>query len=282
MKRMAQDSCFRIVIAEDDRRIAEIQQRFIEKIPGFTVEGIALSLDEARDLVEILQPDLILLDIHFPEGTGLELLQELRGRNQATDVILVTAAKEASTLQAALRGGVFDYILKPLVFDRLQSALQNYSRHRQQLEALVQQDSSLAQQDVDQLLPRNETMLTRSEGGDAQAGAAERKASADRGATSGLSDESSPKSLPKGIDALTLDKIRLAFASPAPASGSASGVGSGALPTSVNAETLGQQVGVSRTTARRYLEFLVSCNELEADISYGSVGRPERRYRLRR
>ena len=246
---------YRIVIAEDDRRIAEIQQRFIEKIPGFVVEGIALTLDEARDLTEILQPDLILLDIHFPEGTGLELLQELRGRNQATDVILVTAAKEASTLQAALRGGVFDYILKPLVFDRLQAALQNYARHRLQLEALVQQESHLAQQDVDQLLPRKEVSSHHSES-DQEPDNSERAES-----------PAVHKNLPKGIDALTLDKITTAFNS--------------GLNEAVNAETLGQMVGVSRTTARRYLEYLVSCDILQADISYGTVGRPERRYRLK-
>ena len=249
------EASYRIVIAEDDRRIAEIQQRFIEKIPGFEVEGIALTLDEARDLTEILQPDLILLDIHFPEGTGLELLQELRGRNQATDVILVTAAKEASTLQAALRGGVFDYILKPLVFDRLQAALQNFARHRQQLEALVQQESYLAQQDVDQLLPRSEASGHPSEG-DTEAENVER-----------MQASVAHKNLPKGIDALTLDKITAAFNSE--------------LSDAVNAETLGQMVGVSRTTARRYLEYLVSCEQLEADISYGTVGRPERRYRLK-
>ncbi|OOV86696.1 response regulator [Oceanospirillum linum] len=242
---------YRIVIAEDDRRIAEIQQRFIEKIPGFQVEGIALTLGEARDLTEILQPDLILLDIHFPEGTGLELLQELRGRNQATDVILVTAAKEAAILQAALRGGVFDYILKPLVFDRLQAALQNYSHHRQKLETLVQSDCSLAQQDVDQLMPRSDVApVLKATTSDAVASP-----------TSGFSQ----KSLPKGIDALTLDKVRAAFDSD--------------VADLVNAETLGRMVGVSRTTARRYLEYLVSNQQLEADISYGSVGRPERRYR---
>lgn len=250
------DSPYRVVIAEDDRRIAEIQQRFIEKIPGFVVEGIALTLDEARDLTEILQPDLILLDIHFPEGTGLELLQELRGRNQATDVILVTAAKEASTLQSALRGGVFDYILKPLVFDRLQAALQNFAHHRYQLDALAQQASHLAQQDVDQLLPRSEmaSLIPENDMGAGIAVQSEKK-------------RTIQKNLPKGIDALTLDKITAAFNS--------------GLNEAVNAEMLGQQVGVSRTTARRYLEYLVSSDILQADISYGSVGRPERRYRLK-
>ncbi len=38
-------------------------------------------------------------------------------------------------------------------------------------------------------------------------------------------------------------------------------------------------IGASRTTARRYLEFLISNGELEADVNYGTVGRPERCYR---
>ena len=50
-----------------------------------------------------------------------------------------------------------------------------------------------------------------------------------------------------------------------------------------NAETymnVGQAMGASRTTARRYLEFLVGRGELTAEVTYGSVGRPERRYRV--
>ncbi|WP_342773855.1 hypothetical protein [Pseudalkalibacillus caeni] len=46
----------------------------------------------------------------------------------------------------------------------------------------------------------------------------------------------------------------------------------------VTAEELGIKIGASRTTARRYLEYLVSSNKAKADLSYGTVGRPERRY----
>lgn len=72
--------------------------------------------------------------------------------------------------------------------------------------------------------------------------------------------------LPKGIDALTLDKIRAVFQ---------------ANPNALNAEEVGQEIGASRTTARRYLEFLVSTDELSAEVAYGTVGRPERRYQNR-
>jgi len=228
----------RVVIAEDDPQIAAIQQRFLERIEGFELVGIAHGLPEAEDLVELLQPELLLLDIQFPTGTGLDLLRTLRARNSATDVILITAAREVETLKEALRGGVFDYILKPLVFERLKEALQHYGLHLEKLRTMA----SLAQTDVDGLLPRT-------------------------GAQAAATGDSEPKRLPKGVDGLTLDKIRAVFS----AGGSA-----------LSAEEVGGQIGASRTTARRYLEYLVSTRELRAEVSYGSVGRPERRYQTAR
>ncbi len=224
-----------IVIAEDDHKIAEIQRRFIERIEGFEVLGIAHSTVDAQDMVEVLEPNLLLLDIHFPEGNGLELLRKIRSSKSATDVILITAAKDVTSLTEALHSGVFDYILKPLVFDRLQSALQNYRDHSKKLSALeAKSQTSLDQSTVDLLLPRSNSQT-----------------------------KSANASLPKGIDPLTLEKIRNIFSQ-----GSAGHT----------AEQMGDLVGSSRTTARRYLEYLVSNSELRADVSYGSVGRPERFY----
>ncbi|MEH6823412.1 MAG: response regulator [Motiliproteus sp.] len=221
----------RVIIAEDDSRIAEIQKRFLQRIPGFELVGIAHGLEEAEDLVVVLEPELLLLDIQFPTGTGLELLRTLRAQNSSTDVILVTAATEVDTLREALRGGVFDYILKPLIFERLQTALSNYAEHLRKLREL----DSLLQTDVDTLLPR--TLQT------------------------GVSEIA--LRLPKGIDSLTLEKIRSLFAG---------------QPSILSAEEVGTIIGASRTTARRYLEYLIGTRELQARISYGTVGRPERRY----
>ncbi|MCV2403548.1 response regulator [Marinomonas sp. C2222] len=224
-------SNIRVVIAEDDLQIAEIQKRFLERIDGYELVGMAHGLQEAEDLVEVLQPELVLLDVQFPTGTGLELLRKLRSCNSAVDVILITAAKEVETLREALHGGVFDYILKPLVFERLQEALHNYQQHLQKLLAMQQ----LAQTDVDIVLPRHQG---------SQAAPTETR-------------------LPKGVDCLTLDKVKSVFAE---AEGS------------LSAEDVGEMIGASRTTARRYLEYLVSTNEVTAEVSYGTVGRPERRY----
>lgn len=220
----------RLLIIEDDRKIAEIQRRFVERLDHVELCGIAHTLADARDQIDVLAPDLILLDVYFPDGSGLELLRELRAADSGSDVILITAAKEVETLRSALRGGVFDYILKPLVFERLQEAVNRYREHLERLSALHQ----VAQKEVDALLPRS------------------------TGEDTATGDER----LPKGIDALTLDKIRDVMA------------GGGHR----SAEEVGSAIGASRTTARRYLEYLVGAGELMAEVTYGSVGRPERRY----
>jgi len=224
-------SQIRLLIVEDDRQIAEIQRRFVERLEDVELCGIAHTLADARDLVEILAPDLILLDVFFPDGSGLELLRELRACDSRSDVILITAAKEVDTLRSALRSGVFDYILKPLVFERLEEAINRYREHQRHLSGLDQ----VAQREVDALLPRVS-------GDDIQ----------------GARDDR----LPKGIDSLTLNRIRDVLAE-----GKA-----------LSAEEVGLAMGASRTTARRYLEYLVGTGELGAEVTYGSVGRPERRY----
>jgi two-component system CitB family response regulator len=223
-------SSIRLLIVEDDRQIAEIQRRFVERLDGVELSGIAHTLTDARDLIEVLQPDLLLLDVHFPDGNGLDLLRELRARDRATDVILITAAREVNTLRSALHGGVFDYILKPLVYERLE-AIQHYRQHLTTLAGL----HSVAQKEVDALLPRGH----------------------------GEQTPEPTSRLPKGIDALTLDKIRSVVQGPG----------------NWSAEVVGQQIGASRTTARRYLEHLVSTGDLTAEVNYGTIGRPERRYR---
>jgi len=228
----------RILIAEDDPQIAEIQRRFVERIDGFEIVGISHTTRDATEMLEVLQPDLILLDIQFPDGSGLGLLRQLRQGDSPCDVIMVTAAKETESLSEALRLGVFDYVLKPLVFDRLEQSLRQYIEHRSTIQA---SGPELSQDMVDQLLPRNRQPRS--------------------SASPALN-----KALPKGIDPLTLEKVGSVFLDQG---------------LSLSAEQVGEQIGSSRTTARRYLEYLVGEQLLSADINYGNVGRPERFYRKR-
>ena len=219
-----------LLIADDDLQNAEIQRRFVERIDGFETRGVAHSLEELHDLMDVFQPDLVLLDNHFPTGTGIDLLKTWRAQDIRTDIIMITASTEVSTLKSAMACGVFDYILKPLVFERLKRALAGYAAHHDKLKQMT----ALMQSDVDGLFHP-------------PSGAAPAPVSR----------------LPKGIDSLTLDKIRQVLTG---------------WDHPITGEALGQHIGASRTTARRYLEHLVSVGEVHAEVSYGSVGRPERHY----
>lgn len=217
----------KVLIIEDDARNAEIQRRFLERMPNIELVGIAHSLTDAQDLVDVFQPQLALLDVFLPDGNGLDILRRWRAENNSIDVILVTAAKEVETLRSALHAGVFEYILKPLVFERLEDAIERYRTHLSRLEGL----KLVGQSDVDNLIAK--PIITNEK-----------------------------ERLPKGIDPITLEKVKQLMQSIPPST----------------AEAVGLEIGASRTTARRYLEYLVSTGNLRAEVSYGSVGRPERLY----
>lgn len=221
----------RVLIVEDDVRIADLHRRFTERVPGCEVVGIAHRLDDARDMALALEPHLILLDLYFPEGPGMDLLREIRSRDLEIDVILITAAREMGPLKEALRGGVFDYLIKPVTAERFHDCLTKFCAYRERLRL----GSVIEQHDVDSLL---HPAASRAQGGGA--------------------------CLPKGIDALTLGKVRGVFDQPQEAG--------------LSAEDVADLIGISRSTSRRYLEYLISEGTLYADAVYGSVGRPERRY----
>ncbi|PQJ44399.1 two-component system response regulator [Vibrio campbellii] len=219
----------RVMIIEDDIAIAELHHKYLSQLSGLEVVGIATTRMEAEMQLEVLKPDLLLMDVYLPDGTGLEILNTLRTNKQTCDVILITAARDVDTLQQAMRGGVVDYLLKPVMFPRLEAALLKYISQRQQLDVAESLDQNL----VDKMLQ------------------------------SSVSAENTPQRLPKGIDGVTLDKIRALFGGEV----------------MFTADEAGEKIGASRTTARRYLEYLISSGELEADLNYGTVGRPERCYK---
>ena len=142
----------RVVIIEDDVRIANINQRFVEKVGGFEVVGIATDQEQALEQLDILAPDLVLLDLYFPDMSGLEMLQHIQRSYPSTDVIVITAAKEFETVREAIRGGVYDFMIKPVVFERFQEKLKAYQKFHEQMTLLSGTNKQVDQQGVDQLL----------------------------------------------------------------------------------------------------------------------------------
>lgn len=226
-----------VLIIEDDFRIAEINRRYVEKVEGYMIQEVVKTGEEALTYLKncTSRPQLILLDIYIPDVKGLELLWQIRHFYHEIDLIPITAANETVTIQEALRGGAFDYIVKPVDADRFAQSLERYKEYRKIFSA----KETLSQSEIDVF-----TGIT----------------------NAGYPSYSSSTNmnLPKGIDPITLNDIRQLLEAD--------------KENGITAVELSKKIGTSRSTARRYLEYLVSAKEVHTTLKYGTVGRPEREY----
>lgn len=137
-----------VLIVDDDPMVAEFNKRYLKEIDGFSLVGIAHSVNEATKIINNQKVDLVLLDIYMPGENGLTLLNKLRIEKKELDVILITAASDADKIQTALRNGAVDYLIKPFEFNRFHQALTSY----QEKFHLLNQDGMINQKDLDELL----------------------------------------------------------------------------------------------------------------------------------
>lgn len=124
-----------VLVVDDDIRVARVNVAYVEKVAGFHVAGEAHSAAEALQKLEALpRLDLVLLDHYLPDETGLAVVQEMRRRGHQADVIMVTAARDVSTVQAAMRQGALQYLVKPFAFAGLRAKLEAYADLRRTLD----------------------------------------------------------------------------------------------------------------------------------------------------
>ncbi|MFI0154415.1 DUF7342 family protein [Streptomyces lydicus] len=116
-----------VLVVDDDAQVARINAAYVAKVRDFRVSCVAHSAGEALAALETHPVDLILLDHYLPDGTGLQLVADLRRRGLLTDVIMVTAARDVATVQAAMRHGALQYLVKPFTFAGLRSKLESYA-----------------------------------------------------------------------------------------------------------------------------------------------------------
>ncbi|MCT4352494.1 response regulator [Streptomyces sp. Je 1-79] len=123
-----------VLVVEDDRRVAQINAAYVTKVPGFRVVATAHSTAEALARLAEVPVDLILLDHYLPDENGLAVVRELRRLGHQTDVIMVTAARDVATVQAAMRHGALQYLVKPFAFAGLRARLEAYAALRHTLD----------------------------------------------------------------------------------------------------------------------------------------------------
>jgi two-component system response regulator AtoC len=85
----------------------------------------ASSIEEAQPILRESPPKVLLLDLHLPDGGGLDLLKDLSQSGDFPIVIMMTGAPQIDDVKSALKLGAYDFISKPINFDELNVTIQN-------------------------------------------------------------------------------------------------------------------------------------------------------------
>jgi two-component system response regulator AtoC len=111
-----------ILIADDEPSILKLHTHMVQEL-GYT----PVLASDGNDAIKKLTPDIraILLDIKMPEKDGIEVLEIVRKVYPQVPVIMVSALHDLEIAVKAIKMGAFDYLTKPLDFDRLSTVLRN-------------------------------------------------------------------------------------------------------------------------------------------------------------
>jgi two-component system nitrogen regulation response regulator NtrX len=116
-QRGAQETPFLVLIVEDE---ADIRSTFETILEGESCRTRgAATLREAEGILQIFPPDLVLLDLGLPDGSGLDLIPKIRDQHPDAEVIVVTAETRVQSAVQAMQGGATDFLEKPVGLDRL-------------------------------------------------------------------------------------------------------------------------------------------------------------------
>lgn len=238
----------RTLVVDDDPDIARLHSRYVAALDGFEVAGVLERGGPVLAFLEAEHVDLVLLDVNLPDMDGLQVLEDLRGSGHDTGVIMITAASERDTVRFAVGRGIDDYLVKPFTVTDFNRRLEAFRASRSA--AAAQAEPSLAQEDIDSML---------------QAGVPERRGDGQAVPAAAALDAA----LPKGFSRPTVELVGQALRAAAGSGGTGD----------MSAAEISETCGISRVSARRYLEMMAGRGLAELRPKYGAPGRPEHRYR---
>lgn len=148
----------RCIIVDDELKAREILCAILEEhCPSMTVVAQASNIEEAENLLNNHQIDVLFLDVEMPGGTGFDLLEKVKSID--FEVIFTTAYDQYAI--KAIKFSAIDYLLKPLQVDELKDALSRVTEKRNGVDALSK-DNLLAL--LENVKPRNKKKIAIAEG----------------------------------------------------------------------------------------------------------------------
>lgn len=129
----------RIILVDDHEVVRLGLKALLDRHPNFEVVAEASNAREAIERVAAFSPDVVVMDIRLPGGSGIEACQEIADKFPGTRVIMLTSYAEDEMLFSAIRAGAAGYVLKQIGGDDLVRAIEAVGRGEAILDAAVTQ-----------------------------------------------------------------------------------------------------------------------------------------------
>jgi len=126
-------AAIRIVIAEDQAHVRRGAAHLLSFEPDMEVVGQACNGAEAVELARVLQPDVVLMDLHMPVKGGVAATREIIGLLPATQILVLTTLDDDETVFEAVRAGAHAYLLKDAAEDELLETIRALKRGESRL-----------------------------------------------------------------------------------------------------------------------------------------------------
>ena len=216
-----------ILIVEDDFRIGEMYKEFLKAETEAKKIECVINAKEALKYLSANEVDIVIIDIYLPDMMGDKLAEEILKKYPFINFICISANQDAQIIKDLINLGVLHYLIKPVKLDTLGEIVNRFINMNNSLST----EKELEQSEIDQYFTVKKTIEN--------------------------------TELPKGIDPVSLEKVRNAFE----------------IKEEWVSSELGQTLGTSRTTVRRYLEYLREIGYLKVTQEFGDKGRPEKIYK---
>lgn len=136
---MSEANPIRILLVDDHDMVRRGLAVFLEAFPDMELVGEAANGVEAVDLCEQLQPDVILMDVLMPEMDGIEATRRIHTISPATQVLMLSSAKDEDLIKSGLQAGAIGYMLKNASVNELAEAVRAAHRGQSTLSPAVTQ-----------------------------------------------------------------------------------------------------------------------------------------------
>jgi DNA-binding NarL/FixJ family response regulator len=131
------ESPIRVLLVDDHEVVREGLKALLNRREGMTVVGEAGTVAQSIEVAVSVKPDVVVMDLRLPDGSGIEACREIRSELPGTKVIMLTSYADQEAVMSSILGGASAYLLKQTRGSQLADAIEGVARGESLLDPAV-------------------------------------------------------------------------------------------------------------------------------------------------